>query len=103
MNEYLSLISAFAAGVLLGGMFFGGLWWTVNKIIASNRSAVWLLSSLLLRTGITLAGFYLFASGGWENLTACLLGFIAARLMVTHLTKPAKNQNFTTQESNHGA
>ncbi len=101
MNEFLSLISAFAAGVLLGGMFFGGLWWTVQKVVASDRSAFWLFGSLLLRTGITLAGFYLFARGGWENLTACLLGFIAARLIVTRLTKPAKNQNFTQQESNH--
>lgn len=103
MNEYLILISAFAAGVLLGGMFFGGLWWTVNKVIASHRSAVWLLGSLLLRTGITLGGFYLFASGGWKSLMACLLGFIAARLIVTRLTKPAKNQNFMPQESNNGA
>ncbi len=103
MNDFLNLILAFAAGVLLGGMFFGGLWWTVNKVIASNRSAVWLFSSLLLRTGVTLAGFYLFARGGWESLTACLLGFIAARLIVTHLTKPAKNQNFTPQESKNGA
>lgn len=101
MNEFLSLIAAFAAGILLGGMFFGGLWWTVKKVLGSDKSALWLFGSLLLRTGFTMAGFYFFARDGWENLTACLLGFIAARLLVTHLTKPAENQPFSPQEPNH--
>ncbi len=101
MNEFLRLIPGFAAGVLLGGMFFGGLWWTVRKVVSSEMSALWLFGSLILRTGCLLAGFYLFALGGWENLTACLLGFIAARLVVTRLTKPAENRNFPPQETNH--
>jgi F1F0 ATPase subunit 2 len=30
MNEVFSLASASVAGLLLGAMFFGGLWWTVR-------------------------------------------------------------------------
>ena len=58
MNEPLSLASALGAGVLLGALFFGGLWWTVREGLSSKRVAMWFLGSLLLRMGVTLAGFY---------------------------------------------
>ena len=78
MNETLSLMLALAAG-LLGAMFFGGLWWTVQKGVSSKRSALWFFGSLLLRTSIALAGFYFIARGHWERLLVCLVGFIMAR------------------------
>ena len=68
------------AGMLLGAIFFGGLWWTVRKGVSSPRPALWFLGSLLLRTSIALAGFYFVSGGHWERLLACLLGFVIARL-----------------------
>jgi F1F0 ATPase subunit 2 len=38
MNEFLSLALALAAGVLLGAIYFGGLWWTVRTVKTSARS-----------------------------------------------------------------
>ena len=58
MNETLTLVLALVTGVLLGAIFFGGLWWTVRKGVSSERPALWFLGSLLLRTSITLTGFY---------------------------------------------
>ena len=87
MNEFLSLALALAAGVLLGAIFFGGLWWTVRQGIRSRQPALWFLGSLLLRTGIVLAGFYFAADRHWERLLVCLLGFVMARLAVTRLTR----------------
>lgn len=86
MSEVMQLTLALLAGVLLGVMFFGGLWWTVRKGVASPRPALWFIGSLLLRTGITLLGFYFVAGADWQRLLACLLGFIVARLIVTRLT-----------------
>lgn len=87
MNEILNLISALSAGFLLGAIFFGGLWWTVQKGFSSRRPALWFLGSLLLRTVITVAGLY-FASGGyWERLLICLLGFFIMRRVVIRLTR----------------
>ena len=51
MSDILALALAFLAGALLGAFFFGGLWWTVQKGVASERPALWFLGSLLLRTG----------------------------------------------------
>ena len=86
MIETLSLLLALAAGVLLGSIFFGGLWWTVRKGFSSNKPALWFFGSVVLRTGITLAGFYFASGADWKQLLVCLLGFIIARLVVTKLT-----------------
>lgn len=87
MNEALSLFLALVTGVLLGGIFFGGLWWTVRKLVSSKQPALWIFASLLLRTSLILAGFYLVARGHWERLLVCLIGFVGTRLIVTWLTR----------------
>jgi F1F0 ATPase subunit 2 len=88
MNEFLSLAPALAAGVLLGTIFFGGLWWTVRKGVSAQRPALWFFGSMLLRMSITLAGFYLVGREDWERWLLCLLGFVLARLVVKWLTRP---------------
>lgn len=52
MNETLRLVPVLVTGVLLGGMFYGGLWWTVRKGVSSQRPALWFFGSLLLRMSI---------------------------------------------------
>jgi F1F0 ATPase subunit 2 len=101
MNETLSLVLALVTGVLLGAMFFGGLWWTVQKGVSSKRPALWFFGSLLLRTSIALAGFYFIARGHWERLLVCFLGFVIARLIVTRLTRAAEKPTYMAQEASH--
>ena len=74
------------AGVLLGLFFFGGLWWTLRRALASPRPALWVGGSLLLRIGCVAAGFVVVSAGDWRRLLACLLGFWAARVLVLRLT-----------------
>ena len=102
MNEFLSLTSALGAGVLLGALFFGGLWWTVRKGVSSQRPALWFFGSLLLRMSIALAGFYFVSGGQWERLLLCLVGFVIARLAVTWLTRSSgDNQRVPVQEAQY--
>ena len=100
MNEPLNLLLAGLAGGLLGMIFFGGLWWTVRKGLTSKQPAFWFLGSMLLRTGIVLAGFYFVANQHMERLVACLLGFVIARLVVTQATRTA-GETRPTQEPHH--
>lgn len=86
MSDILMLVTAFVAGVLLGLMYFGGLWWTVRRGLASPRPALWFMSSMMMRMALTLAGFYLVSAGHWQRLVICLLGFVIARIAVSLAT-----------------
>ena len=102
MSDTLALVLAWLAGAGLGGMFFGGLWWTVHAAMSSSRPALWFLASLVLRMSLVLAGFFFVSGGHWQRLLICLLGFVMARPVVTWLTRsfepePARG----SQEAGH--
>lgn len=104
MNETLIMILAFVAGIALGIIFFGGLWFTVKKALTAKIPALWLIGSFILRIGIALAGFYFVGSGVWQRLVLCLLGFILARFIVIHFTKTKHAiQLEIRKEVTHGA
>jgi F1F0 ATPase subunit 2 len=83
MNEALSVLT----GLLLGMVFFGGLWWTVRLGLPSGYAALWFSGSFLLRAAIVVAGFLYTARGDWRRVAGCGAGFLAARLMVVRLTR----------------
>lgn len=92
MIEWMPYALAWFAGLVLGGMFFGGLWWTVQVCLLENRAPTWLVVSWLVRMGVTLTGFYLVGREHWHFLLVCLLGFVIARAMVKWLTRLPADQ-----------
>jgi F1F0 ATPase subunit 2 len=101
MSETLGLVLALMAGVSLGALFFGGLWWTVRKCVSAKQPALWFFGSGLLRMTVVLAGFYFVAHGHWEKLLVCLLGFVIARVIVTRLTRAVGKPTYWAQEASH--
>jgi F1F0 ATPase subunit 2 len=87
MNETLHGLLIFAGGLLLGALFFGGLWLTVKRTVATKNPALMIAGSFFLRTGITLVGFYYIGHGDWQRLVICLVGFITARFILIWLTR----------------
>lgn len=81
-------LAALLVGGLLGGIFFGGLWWTVQHAAVSATPARWFLGSLVARLAIVLAGFHAFGAGQPLRLVLCLLGFVLARALVLRVTRP---------------
>ena len=91
MPDLLGLTASTFAGVALGALFFGGLWWTVQRGLTSRWPASLFLGSVLARMGVTLGGFWLVSAGQWPRLVACVLGFTAARLLAAWLmSAPAR-------------
>lgn len=88
MNDPILLTMALLVGMVLGALFFGGLWWTVRRGLASPRPALWFASSLLLRLGIVLTGFYVVGGTDWRRMVACLAGFLLMRILVLRFTRP---------------
>jgi F1F0 ATPase subunit 2 len=76
------LLMSVVIGIALSLFFFGGLWWTTRRGMASSMPAAWFLPSLMLRTGVVAAGFYAVSLGDWHRLMACMLGFLGARTVL---------------------
>ncbi len=93
MNDVLNLLPAIFGGIILGILFFGGLWLTVLKGLNSKRPAVIFMVSLILRMVIVVLGFYYVGANSWQKMLACLGGFLIARIVVFHLTKKDKQPN----------
>jgi F1F0 ATPase subunit 2 len=87
MNEALILAGSLLVGILLGTLFFGGLWWTIRMGPPSAWSGLVFSGSFLIRMAVAITGFYLVSHGEWRKLVACLAGFLLARIAVTRLTR----------------
>jgi F1F0 ATPase subunit 2 len=83
------LLGALAAGMVLGTVFFGGLWWTVRQALTASVPAVWFGLSALVRMAVVVSGLYCFARLGLASLIVCLCGLLAARGAVKHFTRRA--------------
>jgi F1F0 ATPase subunit 2 len=103
MNEVLFMILSFIVGLLLGAIFFGGLWYTVGKLATSPSPGLWFIGSFFIRSAITVLGFYYISFGDWHRLLVCLFGFIIARYIVVYLTRSKDKQLQIRKENGHEA
>jgi F1F0 ATPase subunit 2 len=81
MPHLLHLGLVLLAGMGLGVFFFGGLAWTVRRLVAGG-GVLLTVSSFLLRGALLLAGFWLLAGNRADYWIACLVGFTAARVVL---------------------
>lgn len=96
-SAILVLAIAAVVGVVLGLVFYGGLYWTVSRGLVSKRPALWFLFSLLARVSIVIAGFYfvssyplpgsLFASSLVAS-SSLASSSVASGLVLSHSTAP---------------
>lgn len=99
-GEQVSVVAAVSAGLLLGALYFGGLWWTVRRMPRVRHSLNWYFVSLIVRLVIVLICFYgVLIYSGWEQLTASLFGFVAARLLLIWLIGPASSGDMAQREA----
>lgn len=75
------------SGVLLGALYFGGLWLTVRRVERAGRPALWLAASYLGRLALATAAFgLLVVRGGLPAVTSALVAFLAVRyVLIRHL------------------
>jgi F1F0 ATPase subunit 2 len=90
MTPWYWLVLAIMGGMGIGCFYFGGLWWTVRKVPHSSSPGLWLFVSFMVRTAVSLAGFYGIMGGDWQRLLAALLGFVAVRLVMVRRIRPVE-------------
>jgi F1F0 ATPase subunit 2 len=89
MNEQILIIArAFAAGLVVGLFFFGGLWWTVKRVPGSSRPLLLIFGSLIVRVGVSLTALYFICDADWRRYMAALLAIFIVRLIIVHRGGP---------------
>ena len=74
-------------GLVLGAIFFGGLWLTVRYGVSSRFAPLWFGASLLVRLAIALAILVWIGREEPMRLVGALVGFIVARSVVLRVTR----------------
>jgi len=86
----LYLCMTFMAGIAIGALYFGGLWWTVQRLPRSRNPSLLMLVSFLVRTGAAAGCFILIMGNKWEPIAAGLLGFVVIRIVLVRRVKAAE-------------
>lgn len=82
------MIIAFFGGIILGIFFFGGLYWSIQKLEKVRYPALFMTTSVMLRMIIFLIVFYFIFNGSYKNLLVAFIGFIGVRFfMIFNLKK----------------
>ena len=77
------LVLGVLAGLALGTGFYIGLWATLRRASRAARPWAWIVGSFALRGIVAGVGFLLLARSGTWLLLGALVGFVAARPLVT--------------------
>ncbi len=84
-----------AAGLVLGGFYFAGLWWTLERLGRWRQPAVALGVSFLVRAALLMTALLWITGGRPLPIIAALVGFWVSRFIFcrvwgcAHSTKPA--------------
>jgi F1F0 ATPase subunit 2 len=84
----LTLVSDLLLGGLLGAFFFGGLWWTVQRLEQFRYPVAVTLGSFIVRSAVVVGGFYLMLAHGWQGVGIGLLGFLVVRMVLVRIWGP---------------
>lgn len=75
------LVPAFIAGVILGVLFFGGLWITLSLVVSRSRPLL-AAASFTVRSAVLLVGLWWVGRGDWRLMVACAAGVLAVRAVL---------------------
>ena len=104
MNDpYVSGLKMTFVGALLGVLFFGGLWITLQKLPMSKRPYLLTLSSVLIRTAAVLVGIWYFSAGDPVGVAGGLAGFFALQLLATRRAVAWRDKSDSSSRHRQGS
>ena len=83
---------AFAGGIILGILFFGGLYITVQKMNTVKNPALIMILSFILRMVVLVIAFYFISKGGYKEVLFALAGVILTRFVMTFRMRGEKEE-----------
>jgi F1F0 ATPase subunit 2 len=88
MDTTIPLVLSFAAGGLVGALFFTGLWFTVRRLPSAANPVLLMIGSAALRLGLVLPALAFIAGGSWGRLAMSILGFLVLRTVLILRWRP---------------
>jgi F1F0 ATPase subunit 2 len=92
MIDWWSVLWSALIGVLLGLTYFGGLWFTVQRLSTARHPALMAFASFLLRIVLLLFTIYWVMDGRFERLVILLVGFFLARQVLLVRLRPGSSR-----------
>ena len=94
---WIEMSVAIGCGILIGLLYFGGLWWTVNQLPETERPLAFYLTSVVVRMAIIAACLVLTLQFGVAHLVLAVVGFFAARLFLVYRSSIPKRTQFNAK------
>jgi len=88
VSGWIPIVLSLVAGLVLGLVYFGGLWLTVRGVTTTRRPVLLFAASFIGRTALVVAGMYLVMDGSWQRMLACLAGFVIVRQVMVSRLRP---------------
>lgn len=88
MDTTIALVLSFAAGGVVGALFFTGLWVTVRRLPGAANPMLLMIGSAALRLGLVLPSLAFIARGSWGRLALAILGFLIMRTVLILRWRP---------------
>lgn len=74
-------------GIIVGVIYFGGLYLSVQKITEVKHPSLLMVLSFVVRMAVLVVAFFYLSKGGYKNILFALLGVMAVRLVMTITVK----------------
>jgi len=81
------LLVGVGAGALAGLVFFGGLRWTLDRLVDVRRPELMAMASFFVRLALMAAIFIVMAQGRTTRMLAGLVGLVAVRTVMVWSTR----------------
>lgn len=79
----IELLWPVVAGAIIGTFYFASMRWTLDRLVRARQPMIWLLGGATVRIALAMPLFYFVMAGEWQRMLACLLGFVAVRMLAT--------------------
>lgn len=81
------MLFSFFSGIILGLVFFGGLYYTTQKLPSAKMPGLIMIASISLRMIILIGGLYFIYSGDLIRLLIGIVGVFISKYIVIRFVK----------------
>lgn len=99
MDNSLVYIGGFIAGIISGLYYFGGLWWTVQKVPTSSSPRILLAVSFIARLFPIVCVMYFAARNNPGVFFTLLPGFFLIRMVMTRKIRSLNKESVHATQS----